>query len=403
MLWNSFLLAFGEIKRNLLRSFLTIIGIVIGVSAVITMVTVGNGATQAVKNQVASLGSNLLMLRPGQSRRGPGSGRSSSPSFTVTDSEAISELITGLSAVAPQVSSNATVVAGASNWSTSIVGATNDYFVAGSWTLASGRQFTDEEVSSGASVCVLGETIRRELYGTSQPLGESLRVKNFTCEIIGWLESKGQASMGGDQDDTVVMPLRTVQRRLTGSQDVSSIQISVTEEDDISRVQSELTSLMRERRRLTNEEEDNFNVLDTRQIADAMSGTTEVMTMLLAAVASVSLLVGGIGIMNIMLVSVTERIREIGIRLAIGALEREVLLQFLIEAVALSTLGGVIGIILATIASIVLSNVMGLPYEFNLQINLLSFIFSAGIGVVFGYVPASRAARLDPIEALRHE
>lgn len=177
----------------------------------------------------------------------------------------------------------------------------------------------------------------------------------------------------------------------------------MTEEDDISRVQSELTSLMRERRRLTNEEEDNFNVLDTRQIADAMSGTTEVMTMLLAAVASVSLLVGGIGIMNIMLVSVTERIREIGIRLAIGALEREVLLQFLIEAVALSTLGGVIGIILATIASIVLSNVMGLPYQFNLQINLLSFIFSAGIGVVFGYVPASRAARLDPIEALRHE
>ncbi len=382
MLWNSFYLAFGEIRRNLLRSFLTIIGIVIGVSAVITMVTVGNGATQAVKNQVSSLGSNLLMLRPGQ--RSSGRGGIRPPSFTVADVTAIREGITGLTAVSPELSTTQTVVSMANNWSTSIVGTTNDFFTAGNWELASGRIFTDEEIQVGASVCLLGETIRRELFGTAKPLGESIRVKNFSCEIIGWLESKGTASVGGDQDDKVVMPLKTVQRRLTGNRDVSSIQISVTREDDISRVQDELTVMMRERRRLNAQQNDNFNVLDTRQIADAMSGTTQVMTMLLAAVASVSLLVGGIGIMNIMLVSVTERIREIGTRLAIGALEREVLMQFLIEAVSLSTLGGIIGIILATIASVLLSDFMGLPYEFNFQINMLSFVFSAGIGVIFG-------------------
>jgi putative ABC transport system permease protein len=209
--------------------------------------------------------------------------------------------------------------------------------------------------------------------------------------------------MGRDQDDTVIMPIKAVQRRLTGNQNVSSIQVSVADENDITSVKEQLTNLMRERRRLGEDKDDNFNVQDTRQIAEAMSGTTQIMTTLLAAVASVSLLVGGIGIMNIMLVSVTERTREIGIRLAIGALEREVLLQFLIEAVVLASLGGLVGIGLATLASIALSQVMNVPYTFNVSINLLSFVFSAGIGVLFGYMPAKRAARLDPIDALRHE
>jgi putative ABC transport system permease protein len=404
MLWNSFLLALREIRRNLLRSFLTILGIVIGVSAVITMVTLGNGATQAVKNQVASLGSNLLQIRNGQRMMGPpGGGSSGAPPFSMEDVEAIRNGIDGLAAVAPEVSKSATVVSMANNWSTSITGSTNDFFAAESWKIVAGRTFNDAEEKAGQSVCLIGETIRRELYGTQQPIGESLRVGNFSCEIIGILGSKGQASMGRDQDDTVIMPIKAVQRRLTGNQNVSSIQVSVKNENDITRVKDELTSLIRERRRLGDDKDDNFNVQDTRQIAEALSGTTQIMTTLLGAVASVSLLVGGIGIMNIMLVSVTERTREIGIRLAIGALEREVLMQFLIEAVVLAALGGLIGIALATLASLILSQVMGVPYTFNTSINLLSFVFSAGIGVLFGYMPAKRAAQLDPIDALRHE
>lgn len=404
MLWSSFLLALREIRRNLLRSFLTILGIVIGVSAVITMVTLGNGATQAVKNQVASLGSNLLQIRAGQRMMGPpGAGASGAPSFTVEDATAIRNQIEGLAAVSPEVNRSATVVAGSNNWSTTVVGATNDFFIAGGWKIASGRDFSEPELQAGQTVCLIGETIRRELYGSMQPLGESLRVNNFSCEIIGILGSKGQAAMGRDQDDTVVMPIRTVQRRLAGNLNVSSIQVSVQDENNITAVKAQLTTLMRERRHLSDNEDDNFNVQDTRQIAEALSGTTQILTTLLGAVASVSLLVGGIGIMNIMLVSVTERTREIGIRLAIGALEREVLMQFLIEAVVLAALGGLIGISLATIASVILAQVMQVPYSFNIGINILAFVFSAGIGVLFGYVPAKRAARLDPIDALRHE
>ncbi|MEZ5538167.1 MAG: ABC transporter permease [Thiolinea sp.] len=401
MLWNSLLLALREIRRNLLRSFLTILGIVIGVSAVITMVTLGNGATQAIKNQVSSLGSNLLQVRPGQRMFGRG-GRGD-PQFSMADIQAIQSQISGLAAVAPEVSRNATVVAMSNNWSTSVTGTSNDYFVAGNWELTSGRTFLPEEEAAGQTVCVLGATIQRELYGTADSIGERLRVKNFSCQVIGVLKAKGQAAVGRDQDDAVIMPLKAVQRRLLGNRDISSIQISVADEKDIDRVQTQLTELLRERRRLGNGADDNFNIMDTRQIAETLSGTTQVLTMLLGAVASVSLLVGGIGIMNIMLVSVTERTREIGIRLAIGALEREVLLQFLIEAVVLAALGGLIGIILATGASIVLAQVMQVPYTFNTSINLLSFVFSAGIGILFGYMPAKRAARLDPIEALRHE
>jgi len=334
---------------------------------------------------------------------GPPGGGGGAPSFKIEDVQAIRTDVSGLSGVAPQVSRTATVVSMANNWSTSVTGTTNDFFTVGNWKLASGRSFTDQEEQVGGSVCILGATLYKQLYGTQDPLGETLRVKTFSCEVIGVLQAKGQAAMGRDQDDTLVMPLRTVQRRLTGNLDISSIQVSVENEGDITNAQTQITNLLRERRRISEGMDDNFNVLDTRQLADALSGTTKIMTTLLGGVASVSLLVGGIGIMNIMLVSVTERTREIGIRLAIGALEREVLLQFLTEAVMLSALGGLIGIILATIASYFLSGLMQVPYTFNVPINLGSFFFSAGIGVLFGYMPAKRAARLDPIEALRHE
>jgi putative ABC transport system permease protein len=400
MLLNTLLLALRSIRRNLMRSFLTILGIVIGVSAVITMVTLGNGATLAVQNQISGLGTNLLQVRPGQ-RMGPGSG--GGPAFKELDADAIASQIGGIAAVAPEARSGGSVVAYGRNWTSSFIGSTNAWLITGNWKLRDGREFSTDELRAGAAVCMIGETVRRELYGTRIAVGEQLRVKQISCEVVAVLASKGQGAFGNDQDDVVLVPLKTLQRRITGNTRVNTLLVSMTEGSDATRVKASLTQLLRERRKLAEADEDNFNVLDTKQLADTLSGTTKVMTMLLGAVAAVSLLVGGIGIMNIMLVSVTERTREIGLRLAIGALEREVLLQFLIEAVVLASLGGVIGIVLATAASILLASVMDVPYLFNPGVNLLSFLFSAGIGVLFGYFPARRAARLDPIEALRHE
>ena len=401
MWFSTILLALRSIRRNLMRSFLTILGIVIGVSAVITMVTLGNGATKAVQTQISSLGTNLLQVRPGQ-RMGPGGG-TGAPSFKDTDADVIAQQIGGILAVAPEARTSATVVAGGRNWTTSVIGSTNAWLQTGNWAVRTGRVFSDAELRAGAAVCLIGETVRRELYGTRDAVGEQLRVKAFSCEVVGVLASKGQGAFGNDQDDTVVVPLRTLQRRVTGNTRVNTLLVSMQDGSDPERVKASLTQLLRELRKLSDTDEDNFNVLDTKQLADTLSGTTKVLTMLLGAVAAVSLLVGGIGIMNIMLVSVTERTREIGLRLAIGALEREVLLQFLIEAVVLAALGGLIGIVLATGASIGLSALMKVPYIFNPGVNLLSFFFSAGIGVLFGYFPARRAARMDPIDALRHE
>jgi putative ABC transport system permease protein len=382
-----------------MRSFLTILGIVIGVSAVITMVTLGNGATMAIQNQISGLGTNLLQVRPGQRMMGPGSG----PSFKEVDAEVIQSQIGGINAVAPEARSGATLVANGRNWSSSVIGSTNQWLITGNWKIADGREFTADEQRAGAAVCMIGETVRRELFGERPAVGEQLRVKQISCEIVGLLGAKGQGAFGNDQDDVVLVPLKTLQRRITGNTRVNTLLVSMMDNSDPARVKASLTQLLRERRKLATGDEDNFNVLDTKQLGETLASTTKVMTTLLGAVAAVSLLVGGIGIMNIMLVSVTERTREIGLRLAIGALEREVLLQFLIEAVVLSSLGGVIGIVLATGASIGLSALMDVPYIFNPGVNALSFLFSAGIGVLFGFFPARRAARLDPIEALRHE
>jgi putative ABC transport system permease protein len=406
-MWASvFMLALRSVRRNMLRSFLTILGIVIGVSAVITMVTLGNGATLAIQTQITSLGTNLLMVTPGQRQPGGGGGGGGGvPQFTEADAAAIQSQIGGVAAVAPQGRASVTVVGNGRNWTTTVTGSTNDWFTTNNWKLASGRIFDPDEQRAGAAVCVIGETVRREIYGGAEGrtgLGDLLRVKQFSCSVIGILASKGQGGMG-DQDDAVIVPLTTLQRRVTGSRKVTMLSVSMQEGADSTPLKASLRQLLRERRKLAETDDDNFSIFDTQQLAETLASTMGVLTDLLGAVAAVSLLVGGIGIMNIMLVSVTERTREIGLRLAIGALEGEVLLQFLIEAVVLSALGGLVGVILATGASWWLSSLMGVPYSFDLTINVLALVFSAVIGVVFGYFPARAAARMDPIDALRHE
>lgn len=402
MLLTSLILALREIRRHLLRSFLTILGIVIGVAAVITMVTLGNGATAAVKQQISSLGSNILMIRPGQGF-GRGGGGEAPPPFDDSDLQAIREQIAGVRAVAGQAQATGLAVRNAQNWNTQINGTTDDYFVAQNWNVSEGRLFTPAEEQAGKTVCIIGQTIVVNLFQGVDPVGQRFRIKGVSCEVIGVLTARGQGGFGNDQDDVVVMPLKTVQRRFTGNREIRSIMVSVDDGYDTAAVQDALSNLLRERRHLTGDKPDDFNVLDTKQISEAVSSSTRVLTGLLGAVAAVSLIVGGIGIMNIMLVSVTERTREIGIRLAIGALGEEVLLQFLVEAVALACLGGIVGIILALIATLILAPTLGIPFMFDPFINLVSFVFSAVIGVVFGFFPARRAAALNPIEALRHE
>jgi putative ABC transport system permease protein len=401
MLGTTIVLAIREIRRHLLRSFLTVLGIVIGVAAVVTMVTLGNGATAAVQEQISSLGANILQIRPGQGF-GRGGGGPQPPEFDMADVEAIAEQIAGVRAVAPQAQSSGTAIRNASNWQTTVNGTTSAFFEAQQWELASGRTFTPAEEEAGKAVCVIGNTVRQNLFQRGDPIGERIRIRDVSCEVIGLLTTRGQGGFS-DQDDVVVMPIKAVQRRFTGNRDIRLIMVAVDDRYDTASVQSSIEDLLRERRRIRPGEQDNFNIFDTKQISETLQGTTRILTTVMGAVAAVSLLVGGIGIMNIMLVSVTERTREIGIRLAIGAIGREVLLQFLVEAVVLAMLGGLIGLALALAATMILAPLIQVPFLFDPQINLVAFAFSAAIGVVFGYFPARRAAALNPIDALRHE
>ena len=308
----------------------------------------------------------------------------------------------GFRAVAPLVQSSGTAIYEGSNWSTTVYGTTAAYFEVQSWKATAGRLFMPEEEEAGKPVCIIGNTVRTNLFQGGDPVGRRLRIKGVSCQVIGALATRGQGGFG-DQDDVVVMPIKFVQRRFTGDRDISQILIAVDDAYDTSTVQASLEQLMRERRKIKPGTDDNFNVFDTKQISDTLTGTTTILTQIVAAVAAISLLVGGIGIMNIMLVSVTERTREIGIRLAIGAVAREVLMQFLVEAIVLSCLGGLIGLFLALIASVTIAPLMQVPFIFDVKVNLIAFLFSAAIGVVFGYFPARRAAALNPIDALRHE
>ncbi|MFY9104940.1 ABC transporter permease [Aliarcobacter cryaerophilus] len=403
MLLNALLIAIKEIRRNILRSILTILGIVIGVASVIAMVMIGDGTTANVTANIEKLGSNMLNVRVGQEKRGAPRDDNSAKPFKIEDITAIKNEVANLKGVTAENSSMANVVFGNKSNSSLIVGTTNDYFIIKDWEVEQGRIFEEGELSSGKSVCILGTTVVKNLFGDENPIGATIRIKNFPCSVIGVLASKGASSFGRDQDEVVITPLKMYQRKIQGNLDVSSIIVSVMEEKYIEDAKAQIISLMQDRRAIKLGEADNFHIRDMKDILNTMTSTTKMLTYLLGSIAAISLLVGGIGIMNIMLVSVTERTREIGIRLAIGAMQSEVLLQFLIEAIVLSTWGGIIGIFLGLGVGYGVVQIFELPYIINTQIILISFIFSTLIGVVFGYFPARKAARLNPIDALRYE
>jgi putative ABC transport system permease protein len=394
-------LAAQAILRNPMRSFLTVLGIVIGVAAVIAMVTIGNGTTVKVTSELSKLGSNMLFVIPG--RMGPRRTGSEPRQFTARDVEAIRGQVSRIRAVAPVSQSSATIVAGGGSRTSVVVGTTADYLTVSDWTMAAGRSFTEAEERGGSSVCMIGATVHTKLFGKASPLATSLRVGKVSCAVIGVLASKGQSGMGTDQDDTVLLPLRTFQRRISGTSDVNTVMVSARDAASTKKVQADIERLLRERRGITAGKEDDFSVNDMTQLAETLSGTTTLMTGLLGAVAAVSLLVGGIGIMNIMLVSVTERTREIGIRLAIGALASQVLTQFLVESTVLALFGGVIGIVLGLVTAYVAGAYLSIPFVTTPSIIVIAFAFSAAIGMAFGYFPARHAAHLNPIDALRHE
>ncbi len=399
--WNTLFLAFKAIARNRMRSLLTALGVVIGVASVIGMVQLGQAATASVTNQISNLGSGLLYVLPGTARRGPGSVATVATNFDTDDIEAIERGVDGVH-VAPVARGNALLVHGNTNYATTVTGTTNVFFDARDWAVTEGRTFEDREILAGSAVCLVGATIVEELFGGDEVVGKSMRVGKSSCDIIGVLESKGK-SFGTDQDDTVLMPLKAVQRRVSGSTDIHMVYVAVIGEASTKDTKARIEEILRERRRIAEGDEDDFNVMDMEDIADALSSTTTVLTSLLGAIAAVSLLVGGIGIMNIMMVSVTERTREIGIRLAIGARGREVLMQFMVEAVAVSGLGGLLGVLVGVAGSWLAVRQLKMEFVFSPDVVALAFLFSVVIGVVFGFLPARKAARLDPIQALRHE
>ena len=401
MFGTTILLAIRSIFRHKLRSFLTMLGIIIGVAAVVSMVTLGRATTIAAQKSVASLGTNILQIRPGQGF-GRGGGGPPSPDFQSDDVDAIRRQIAGVVAVTPSAQTSVTAIYNGANWSTSINGTTGAYFDVQPWPLTGGRIFTRQEEEAGKGVCIIGNTVRTNLFRTEDPVGKRIRLNGISCDVIGTLSTRGQGGFG-DQDDIVIMPIKQVQRRFTGNRNVRLMMVGVDPAYDSQQVQASISDLLRERRKITGGKEDDFNIFDTAQINATLTSLTGLLTSIVTAVAAISLVVGGIGIMNIMLVSVTERTREIGIRLAIGAVASEVLLQFLTEAVVLSCIGGLIGLVLAQGVVLGLAPVMQVDFIFEPQINMIAFAVSALIGVVFGYFPAQRAAALNPIDALRHE
>lgn len=402
MLWETVRLALRSVRRNALRSFLTLLGIVIGVAAVIAMITIGSGTTEKVRDDIAKLGSNLLVVQAARPMRGGG------PTFTPRrleqrDFTVLSEELENVKAVSAASQRTTRVVYGADNLAVQVTGADPDYFIARDWQVALGRAFNDAETRGGANLCLIGQTVRNQFFGAGDPTDLSIRVGRMSCRVIGVLESKGTSGFGQDQDNVVVMPLTTFQRRIAGDRDIDMIYVAAQDGVATTAVMAEIEAILRQTRRIAPDQENNFDIRDMTQVADAMASTTAVMTGMLGAVAGVSLLVGGIGIMNIMLVSVTERTREIGIRLAIGAHEKHILVQFLVEATVLSLMGGLIGIVLGLTIAGIATMTLSIPFVPSLWIIMLAVGFSAAIGMVFGFFPALRGARLDPIEALRHE
>jgi len=393
-------MALQAIRRNTVRSLLTTLGIIIGVASVIAMVHLGQSATRSVTERISSMGSNLLFVLPGTSRFGRGGG-AQAPPFDQADVDAIEREVADV-LVAPAAQTSATIVYGNANETTDVIGTTNAYYRVRNRRVVSGRTFEPREIRSGAAVCVVGKTIVEDLFLREDPIGNAIRVGGTSCRVIGVLDEKG-ASMGRDEDDVVLMPLKAVQRRLLGRLDIPVIYVSALVDGTTARVKHDIDALLRQRRKIGPDEADDFHVRDMAEIASTLAGATATLTALLGAIAAVSLLVGGIGIMNIMLVSVTERTREIGIRLAIGARARDVLVQFLVEAIVLSTIGGLIGLGLGVAATWVTTRQLHMPFLLSPPTMLLGFSFSVIIGVVFGYVPARKAAHLNPIDALRHE
>lgn len=401
MILSAIGMALSEVRRNTLRSILTMLGMVIGVAAVISMVTLGQAATNKVTAEISSLGNNLLMISPGAERRGPPTGVTTP--FDLTIVKAVEREVGTRGDVAPVSSATTLAVYGNVNHSTNVQGSVPAFLTVKGYDLDKGRFFTTDEANSGRSVCVIGSTVESELFGRKSALGETIRLGATPCSIIGVLESKGASSFGPDQDDLIVMPIVAVQRRLQGNDNVESISVSVHETSQINKVSGDITEVLRVKRRIVDGKEDDFAVRDMREIMETLSTTTTLLTAFLGAVGSISLLVGGIGIMNIMLVSVTERTREIGIRLAIGAKAGDILSQFLVEAIVLCLLGGTGGIVLGLSASGLAIYFFGLPFSVNVLVVAGSFIFCGMVGVVFGFLPARRASQLDPIEALRHD
>ncbi|MGI6855838.1 ABC transporter permease [Mesorhizobium sp. 1B3] len=403
MLYETVKLALTSVRRNMLRSILTLLGIVIGVAAVIAMITIGSGTTEKVKADISKLGSNLLVVRAGRPPQPGSPPERAIRALEHKEVDALTQNLDGARAISAASQKTLRVVYGTESLTVSVTGTDTGYFDARDWKVASGRAFTESEVRGGTGVCLLGETVRQQFFGAGDPEDMTIRVGRMSCKVIGVLESKGFSGFGQDQDNVVLMPLSAFQRRVMGNRDIENIYVSADDATPTSVVQERIENILRDTRRIAPDREDDFSVRDMTQVAEAMASATNVMTGMLGAVAAVSLLVGGIGIMNIMLVSVTERTREIGIRLAIGAQERHILVQFLVEATVLSLLGGLIGIALGLGLAGLASLTLAIPFSPSLAIVLLAVGFSALIGMVFGFFPALRGARLDPIEALRHE